>query len=93
MTYRLRMRSDNDHIREFTFVLDSEGPKGWAFMRLIRIEDNIEVLPNQPLIAEYDAGDRDLWRARSFKVNGVRGYSLIGPFGNPGHNIDLETVG
>lgn len=35
----------------------------------------------------------NLRRARTFNWNGTKGYTLIGPFGNPGHNIDLERVG
>jgi hypothetical protein len=94
------MHSDGGHIREFTFVLDSEGQKGWAQMRLIRIEDNMELIPNQPLVTVYDPAIHDggthymshLWRARSYYVDGVKVYTLISPFGDTGHNIDLETV-
>ena len=93
------MHIDGEYTREFTFVLHSEGQKGWAYMRLIRIEDNME--SNQPQVTTYDPAVHDggshymshLWRARSFTWNGIKGYTLVGPFGNPGYKIDLETVG
>lgn len=95
------MHSDGGRVREFTFVVHSVGPKGWGYMRLVRIEDNMELIPNQPLVTEYDPAIHDggsshmsnLWRARTFNRQGTKGYTLIGPFGDTGHNIDLERVG
>jgi len=66
-------------------------------MRLIRIEDRTQRGPSIPRVVEYEPAIHDgashymsyLWRAR---LNGFRGYTLIGPFGHPGSKIELETV-
>lgn len=66
----------------WTFVVESDNQKGWAWMRLIRIQEGDSVI-------EPATHDR-LWRARSSKQrNGPKLYALVGAFGDPGSYIPL----
>lgn len=101
MSYTLQLQFDGSDTRDFTFVVESDNQKGWAWMRLIRIEDNRQVHPDVPQIQTYDPAIHDggshymshLWRARSSKQrNGPKMYALVGAFGDPGSYIPL-TLG
>jgi hypothetical protein len=101
MSYTLQLLGDGSDTRDFTFVVESDNQKGWAWMRLIRIEDNRQRGPDIPRIVNYDPAIHDgkghymsyLWRARSSKQrNGPKSYALVGAFGDPGSYIPLTPL-
>ena len=91
--------SEDGSIRTFTFIEHSVSQKGWAKLRLVRLEDSIQI-PGLPLVTEYDPAVHDgachymsfLWPARSIKRGGEKHYSLYGAFGEPGQRLSLERV-
>jgi hypothetical protein len=100
MPYRLIMLSDGVR-RIFDFEVEREDRGGWAWLRLVRIEDD-PPLPGVPAIVQYDPAIHDggthsmsnLWRARGRRQwlgTGVTRYSLVGAFGSPGY-MQLEFV-
>lgn len=94
MPHRLILTS-NDGRRIFDFEVEQEGRGGWAWLRLMRIEDD-PPLTVVPAVQHYDPAIHNggshymsgLWRARGRTQNGVRMYSLVGAFCDPGY-IDL----
>ena len=86
--------SEDGSIRTFTFIEHSVSQKGWAKLRLVRLEDSIQI-PGLPLVTEYDPAVHDgashymsfLWPARSIKRGGelfsVRGIWRTGTEAKP----------
>ncbi len=103
MSYTLQLRGvAGSYTRDFTFVVESDNQKGWALMRLIRIEDDRQLDPSIPRVEEYDPAVHDgknhhmshLWRARSRgQRNGPKSYALVGAFGEPGSYFPLTSPG
>jgi hypothetical protein len=86
MSYTLHLQFDGSGTKNFVFVVDSDNQKGWAWMRLIRIEGDSE-----PSTMTYEGSH--LWRARSSKQrNGPKTYALVGAFGDPGSYIPLTLL-
>ncbi len=99
MTYRLILEdSTGGHVKYF-FNVEVQGQRGWAKLRLMRIED---YYPNSdtPRITEYDPDIHDggshymsyLWSARGKQINGQIEYYLVGAFGDPASRLMLEFV-
>lgn len=94
MPHRLILTSGGSR-RIFDFEVERVERGGWAWLRLMRIEDDPPIA-NVPAVVTYDPAVHDggshymsdLWRARGRTQNGVRMYSLVGAFGSPGY-IDL----
>ena len=104
MTHRLIMNSSRGR-RIYDFVVEREGQRGWAWLRLTRIEDD-PPLPDRPAIQTYDPEIHNqesiyalhhmshLWRARGCRrwlQTGRSRYSLVGAFGTPGYT-NLEYI-
>jgi hypothetical protein len=97
MPHRLTL-SSSDGLRHFDFEIVEEGRGGWAWLRLMRLEDD-PPLPNIPAIVVYDPTVHDggshymsnLWRARSKTLRSGRVYSLVNPFGSSGY-MELEEI-
>ncbi len=98
MPYRLVLEDTVGGHAIYLFNLESHGQNGWAWLRLVRIED---YTPGSPLkITEYDPVIHDggshymsyLWRARRRVVNGQHRYYLVGAFGDPISRMMLEYI-
>jgi hypothetical protein len=93
--HRLVLQNDEGR-RIFDFVLESTGRMGWAWLRLVRIEDDPPI-DGVPAIENYDPAVHDggshymshLWRARGIHLDGAMRYRLVGAFGSPGY-MQLE---
>jgi hypothetical protein len=92
---------DSESNTRYIFEEEEKGRKGWAKLRLCRIQSS-----NPPQIEDYDPEIHDgkshymshLYNARHFKNTYIRDdgskytkhfYTLYGAFGNPTHNINL----
>lgn len=85
------------------FELEREGRNGWAWLRVVRIEDD-PPLPNRPAVQYYDPEIHNahtvyayhpmsqLWRARGrHQRDGALRYRLVGGWGTPGY-VQLEHI-
>jgi hypothetical protein len=99
MPYRLILEAADGSHRIYFFNVETQGQRGWAKLRLMRIED---YSPNSdtPRITEYNPDIHDggshhmsyLWSARGKQINGQIEYYLVGAFGDPTSRMMLEFI-
>ena len=94
--------NDSDSIKRYIFEIEERGRNGWAKLRMCRIQTSNPSHIEDYNPAIHDGGSHYmslLYPARHFKHKYIRedgsqhiidSYTLYGPFGNPGHKIDLE---
>lgn len=99
MPYRLILEAaDGGHTKYF-FNVESQGQRGWAKLRLVRIED-FSPDSDTSRITEYNPDIHDggshymsyLWSARGKVMNGRIEYYLVGAFGDPTSRLMLEFI-
>jgi hypothetical protein len=99
MPYRLILEAADGSYSIYFFNVETQGQRGWAKMRLMRIED-YSPDSDTPRITEYNPGIHDdgshymsdLWPARGKQINGRTEYYLVGAFGDPTSRMMLEYV-